>query len=70
MKIFDVAVEKLNQLRRWKTFVWICFAFNLFACTAICVCVKLVEESCQKEWYRQMYLAMHKLTGESVCAAG
>jgi len=28
----------------------------------------MVEESYQKEWYRQMYLALHKLTGECVHA--
>jgi len=37
----------------------------LFACAAICIYVKLVEEGWQKEWYRQMCVALHKLTGES-----
>jgi len=26
----------------------------------------MVEESYQKEWYRQMFLALHKLSGETI----
>jgi len=37
-----------------------------FVCSSIFICLKMVEESCQKEWYRQMFLALQKLTGESV----
>jgi len=36
-----------------------------FVCSATDICVKMVEESYRKEWYRQMFLALHKLSGES-----